>query len=127
MNINEIKTWCKLYNAKLILTSACEYRFTEEYINNILTDTPEDFKNLQSLRQIIDWDKDVWYPKGYSTFTDLLAFYENKPEFIGNENWFPWAENYVNSNDGYFTPCAHPNIKGHQIIAKHLFEENFLI
>lgn len=125
MNIQEIKNWCKLYRARLIITSACEPRFKQEYIEHILTDRPEHFKNLHSLRKIIDWDKDVWYPGGHNTFSDLLCHYEGKPHYIGTENWFVWAEKHSTEGKGYFTPCAHPTIKGNKILAEHFYNENF--
>lgn len=125
MNVQEIKTWCKLYKARLILTSACEPRFKQDYIEHILTDRPGEYKNLNPLKKVIDWEKEVWYPGGYNSFTDLLSFYEGKPNFIGTEDWFPWSEKESRYGKGFFTPCAHPTIKANKVLAEHFYKENF--
>lgn len=129
-NIVEVQNWCKFNNAKLIVINSFEPKFNKAYIDSVLLRTNE-WKDDEVLKHLIDsinWDNVMPIPGGYDSITDLLSVKEDHPEFVGQEHsWYGWSIDYCKENksftpNGYFTPCAHPTIKGHELIAKLIFE-----
>jgi hypothetical protein len=129
-NVVEVQNWCKLNNAKLVIVNSFEPKFDKTYIESVLLKTNKwgDDAVLKHLLHSINWDNVMPIPKGYNSICDLLSDKEDKPEFIGLEhNWYGWALDHCRDNksftpNGYFTPCAHPTIKGHELIAKIIFD-----
>ena len=135
MTIAELKTWCKLHNAKLIITSAFRPEYNREYfLENILNDDelPDSENYLKKnnpdyaerLIDIIKWDEFL-YPNGYKSFADYLCHLEGRDDLITNTDiaYYNFAKNLEKlSPNGYITNCAHPSIKGHEAIAEVIFE-----
>lgn len=116
INIQDLKNWCKLYGARLLLTSAFSQEYTKDFfLHNLMN------SHYTDLVDIIDWENDFYYPDGYNCFTDLLCEKEDKPEWIGNQEWYWYAQKYKGTPEGWFTPCAHPSIKGHALIAEKIY------
>lgn len=116
INIQDLKNWCKLNNAHLLLTSAFSQEYTRDYfLHHLIHD------HYISLVDIIDWENDFYYPEGYNCFTDLLCEKEGKKEWVGTQEWYWYAHKYKGTPNGWFTPCAHPSIKGHALIAEKIY------
>lgn len=117
MMVKELKDWCKLYGAKLILSSAFSQEYTKKNFSRILT-----AKHHKPLINIIDWENEFCYPEGYPCFTDILCKKENQEHWIGTHIWYQYAFEHGGTPKGWFTPCAHPSVKGHELIAKYLYK-----
>ena len=118
INLQDLKNWCSLYGAKLLITSAFSPEYTEDYFKFHLKSS-----SYTPLLDIIDWEKDFYYPDGYNCFTDVLCKKEGWEKWIGTRNWYAEAQENFGSPGGWFTPCAHPSIKGHELIANYLAKE----
>ena len=137
LGIAEVKTWCKAYDAKLIITSAFRVDYKRnEFINRILHDcecnngkTPnylkEQVEYVNRIVDIIDWDKFL-YPKGFYCFSDYLLHLEGLDELTNNydENLFYKYGQSLDkmSPNGYITNCSHPSAKGHKMMAEVIYE-----
>lgn len=116
INIQDLKNWCKLNNAKLLLTSAFSQEYTRDFfIHNLM------HSDYTRLVDIIDWENDFYYPEGYTSFTDLLCIKEGREDWVGTQDWYPYSQKNGGSDNGWFTPCAHPSIKGHALIAEKIY------
>ena len=118
INLQDLKNWCKLYGAKLLITSAFSPEYTEDYFKFHLKSS-----SYTPLLDIIDWKKDFYYPDGYNCFTDVLCKKEGWEKWIGTRNWYAETQEKFGSPGGWFTPCAHPSVKGHELIANYLAKE----
>lgn len=127
-NLVELQNWCKLYNAKLIVVNSFEPAFDREKIEAVL-DTKEE-RYLKYLKDSINWDNVMPIPFNYNSMIDLLCHYEHTKDVIGRDHFFySWSTEYCKEHksftpNGYFTPCGHPTIKGHELIADTIF--NFI-
>tara|TARA_B110000902_G_scaffold154831_1_gene177721 strand:+ start:10785 stop:11711 length:927 start_codon:yes stop_codon:yes gene_type:complete len=118
INIQDLKNWCKLHDAKLILTSAFSQEYTKKYFEHHLI-----HYHYNRFIDIIDWENDFYYPEGYNCFSDLLCVKEGREDWIGTQDWYWYAFKNGGTKDGWFTPCAHPSVKGHALIAEKIFQE----
>jgi hypothetical protein len=137
LGVAEVKMWCKANNATLILTSAFrpDYKmgiFKDKILNNCECDggkTPnyllKQVEYVDRIVNIIDWD-DFLYPKGYSCFSDYLLHLEGREDLVNNMNenlFYNFGQSLEKmSPKGYITNCSHPSEKGHEEIAKVLYE-----
>jgi hypothetical protein len=70
---------------------------------------------------LVDWNN-ILRPEGFENFTDMLVHYEDRDDLKGG-GFYMWAhEQKKGTPKGYFTPCAHPSYKGHNLIAKSIYE-----
>lgn len=138
-NVMELQNWCKVHNAKLIITPAFDQGYTRESFNTILKDIVErtseqelkTFKKrdqgptenrfhpmeLETFEKIVDmwpWDK-MFYPQGAKTFMELCL----KQEGITNKGY--WDYNGKGTPNGWVTVCCHPSAKAHDLFAKELY------
>jgi hypothetical protein len=119
LNVQEVLTWCKAHNAKFILCSAFDNRLNKKHFVESL-DNPGN-KITAELVDLIDWDN-IFRPQGFENFTDMLVHYEDRDDLKGG-GFYMWAhEQKKGTPKGYFTPCAHPSYKGHNLIAKSIYE-----
>jgi hypothetical protein len=135
--IAEVKMWCKANDAKLILTSAFrpDYKrdiFREKILNDCECNggkTPNYLKEqknyVERIVDIIDWD-DFLRPKGYYCFSDYLLHLEGRDDMINvmsSSSFYKLGQSLEKlSENGYITNCSHPSQKGHEEIAKILYE-----
>lgn len=128
LNLYEAQVFCKAHGFKLIITSAFDQRLDEDWLANKLDKTFHLFsENKKHLVNQVDWDT-VCYPKGRSTFIELLL---EKEGYAGEEldllsrGMFYQRFCAKDKPGHYITNCAHPTIEGHKIIANELY--NFII
>lgn len=134
-NVQELSMWCKLHNAKLIITPGFDKRYDKEYFNSALHATISRDKNgnvtsaenpgllkfssglpNHTLLKLFPWEN-KFEPDGFETFIELVLSQEPDVEnkldpyfqFLGK-----------GSPNGWVTPCAHPSKKGHDLFAQHL-------
>lgn len=118
LNVAEVATWCKAHNAKFILCSAFDNRLNKEFFT-------EHLENLQNpytatLTKLIDWSN-IFRPEGFANFTDMLVHYEDRDDLKGG-GFYMWAQEFKKGTPkGFFTPCMHPSYKGHNLIAKAMY------
>ena len=133
LNIAEVKTWCKLHNAKLMLLSAFRPDYLKEEFTRLMNRECNNFiKTNQSyinyLINIIDWDNFV-RPNGRRCVTEYLCELEERSDLI-IEDLFGLSSKYYEyayshkeiSPKGYITNCAHPSALGNEKIAEMLYE-----
>ena len=129
-NAVELQTWCKAYDAELVYVNSFEPRFNKDYMTEILGRTNEfgdDFM-LRGLVDMIEWDKVMPIPGGHNSMVDLLIEKENMSESLNFDHaFYGWSIDYCKKHksftpEGYFTPCAHPSVKAHKLIAKIIYE-----
>lgn len=135
-NAQELVTWCKLRNAKLIITPGFDRRYDPITFNialqheinrdvegNITNDKSPSFFELQDTPQhrlvpLFPWDK-MFKPNGYTTFADLAMAQE--PDLTDRvDHYFQFM--HIGSKNGWITPCAHPGANAHDLFAKYLYE-----
>ena len=133
-HVQELMTWCKLHNAKLIITSGFDGRYTKDHfketlnkrINRQMTGPVTSTEKITDLRMIKEherllqlwpWDN-MFLPDGCPTFADFVL----KQEFPNDWKYRHFFQyNGEASPDGWFTSCAHPSAKGHDAFAKSLY------
>ena len=127
LNIAEVKNWCKVHNAKFILTSAFTPTINKQFMtDHIIGDLLYGKEShVEKLVNIIDWDE-FFYPDGFRCITDYLLSLEERTDLI-NEfsswNYYEFAYSHKKMTPkGYITKCAHPSDDGHKEIAKLLYE-----
>ena len=127
LNIAEVKNWCKVHNAKFILTSAFTPTINKQFMtDHIIGDLLYGKEShVEKLVNIIDWDE-FFYPDGFRCITDYLLSLEERTDLI-NEfsswNYYEFAYGHKKMTPkGYITKCAHPSDDGHKEIAKLLYE-----
>ena len=127
LNIAEVKNWCKVHNAKFILTSAFTPTINKQFMtDHIIGDLLYGKEShVEKLVNIIDWDE-FFYPDGFRCVTDYLLSLEERTDLI-NEfsswNYYEFAYGHKKMTPkGYITKCAHPSDDGHKEIAKLLYE-----
>jgi len=127
LNVAEVKNWCKVHNAKFVLTSAFTPTINRQFmIDHIIGDLLYGKEShVERLVNIIDWNE-FFYPDGFRCVTDYLLSLENKTDLI-NEfsswNYYEYAYGHEKMTpNGYITKCAHPSFEGHKEIAKLLYK-----
>jgi hypothetical protein len=131
-HVQELINWCKVRDAKLIITPAFDKRFNRKHMEAVLMQTidrkmsgdmlappyqkhsrPE---NLDRLLGMWPWEL-MYKPGGYETFVELV---------VGAENLGPGKDHHFfqflgkGSPNGWITSCAHPSARGHDLFAKYL-------
>ena len=131
-HVQELMTWCRLHNAKLIITPGFDRRYDKEYFANELSmivervdqkmteyTKPSMFKKDPFVDRYLNlwpWDK-MFKPMGYETFADLAINQEPDVE-NKTDHYFQFQGN--RSPLGYITACSHPGQKAHALFAKCL-------
>lgn len=130
-HVQELMTWCKTKNAKLIVTPGFDRRYDREYFNDSLkhTITRDADRYLTSnkinlfsspadktyLLDLFPWEN-MFKPAGFSTFADLVMSKETIED--KNDHYFQFLGK--GSPGGWMTSCAHPSATGHDLFAQHL-------
>jgi hypothetical protein len=132
-HVQELLTWCKLKNAKLVITPGFDRRYEKPYFKNSLETTidrdidgniqteknPIFFKpDIDYLLDLFPWDK-IFKPEGFQTFADLAM--SKEPLIESNDYFFQFLNK--GSPNMWITPCSHPSAKAHDLFAKSLFEK----
>lgn len=138
-HVQELVMWCKLHNAKLIITPGFDRRYDKDYFKKFLASTISremdsgDFKsedcpifNGKDQQRMVDrhlplfpWDN-IFKPLGHDTFADLSMSMEQIKD--KTDHFFQFLGK--GSPNMWITPCAHPSAKAHDLFAKVLF--NFI-
>jgi len=139
-HVQELLTWCKLHNAKLIITPSFDHRYDKDYFTNALqkqvqrTATGEQIEskfsitnmfsksdNVDDIVNLFPWDN-IFYPNKMPTFADM-ALKEEFPDHDKNiyQNYF-WSFLGKGTPNNWITPCAHPSAKAHDLFAKLLYQ-----
>lgn len=111
-NLLQVKTWCKMNNAQLIVWSAYDPQTTRRQLTNYLD------KHWPNYRELIDLDD--WWLIDNDDDLMLYDYFENN---LGDE--YKW---YVNHNTKWLDRKNkilnnfHPSELGHQWIADHIIE-----
>jgi len=137
-NIIELKNFCELKNAKLIITPAFDSSYNKnsmfEFLKNttirdinqkiISTNQNKSSKSNQNhvdLEKIVDmwpWEK-MFYPESCETFINLCLKQENLNN-PGDPGF--WDYNGIGTKNNWVTVCCHPSAKGHDLFAMRLHE-----
>ena len=127
-HVQELLTWCKSKNAKLIITPGFDTRYDKgifeeamrmQIVRNENGEIVEKRRSItmgQERSQIVNlfpWDK-MFKPQGYSTFIELAVSNEK-----GSKPTSCFFSQYIGkgSPTGWVTPCAHPSAKAHNQFA----------
>lgn len=135
-HVQELLTWCKLKNARLIVTSAFDRRYTREHFQKVLNyrisrkfsgeildQVSSSFKDdelaaeHQRLLELFPWGN-IFLPDNKFTFVDLAM----AQEFPDWEHRHFFGYNGTGTPEKWVTSCAHPSAKAHDVFAKTLFE-----
>lgn len=135
-NVIELENWCKLKNARLIITPGFDKTYTQTDFKNIIRwnivrdENQKIIKHVehtsnmrihnsnteQTLDAIVDqwpWDK-MFKPQDCPTFIDLCL----KQEGLSNAGF--WDFNGKGTLNHWITVCCHPSAKGHDLFAREL-------
>lgn len=130
-NVQELMSWCKNKNAKLIITPSFDKRYTrksfQEYLKmkmdrnmegTVLSTGSSLFldKAHSHLLDMFPWDN-VFKPQGYETFIDLVLAQEK--DVNKKDHFFQFLDK--GSPDHWVTPCSHPSAKAHDLFAQELY------
>ena len=130
LTIAELKTWCKLHNATLILTSAFRPDYSSKFFWDAITETKDEkisepYNYIKGLVEIIDWTEFL-RPEGFNCMTDYLCHLENRDDLIQENTSYPYYQLGYSleklSPKGYVTKCAHPSYLGHEAIAETIYK-----
>lgn len=135
-HVQELMTWCKLRNARLIVTPGFDRRYNKEYFEHELSlsierdmdgnireitqpgfFTYDNSKGHKLLAKLWPWEN-TFKPEGYQTLADLAMSKEPSLENT-NDFFFQFLGN--RTPNGWMTPCAHPGVKAHDLYAKLLY------
>lgn len=145
VHMMDLVEWCKVRDAKLIITPGFDRTYTREHFLGLLKDYVvrdeyqkiTDFRrndagplasdlleksrhknHLRTLEKLVDqlpWDK-FFYPQGCETFMELML----KQEGITHKGY--WDYNGKGTPQRWVTTCCHPSAKGHDLFAKELYK-----
>ena len=132
MHFMELKQWCALHNAKLIITPAFDKSYNRSFFETALftqhkrnmeyevTQQPaEEIAEVKDhLTYLIDqwaWH-DMFKPSGMETFMDLCV----RQEGITPEHYDFWQYLGKGSPKKWITHCCHPSAKAHDLFANLL-------
>lgn len=133
-HVQELLTWCKSKNAKLIVTPGFDRRYDREYFKECLSSDIERHSDTGKMKmskpmftkseqdkshllELFPWDN-MFEPAGNKTFADLAMSKESTLEDM-NDHYFQFLGK--GSVDGWLTPCSHPSQKSHDLFAQHLY------
>ncbi len=135
-HMQELMTWCKLHNAKLIITPGFDRRYNKEYFEAELSMSIErdmegkikqvtkpgfftfdNSKGHNQLSNLWPWDK-MFKPEGFGTLADLAM--SKEPSLKSTSDFFFQFLGNRTPN-GWMTPCAHPGVKAHDLYANLLY------
>ena len=131
-NVQELMTWCKHKNAKLIITPGFDRRYTKkDFEQSLKLEIDRSFdgdiisqkssfllgKEKADLMNLWPWD-DMFKPGGHNTFVDLTMAQEKTLD--SNEHFFQFLGS--GSPDKWITPCSHPSAKAHDLFAREIFK-----
>jgi hypothetical protein len=134
-HMQELKLWCKAFNAKLVVVPAFDHRYTKEHFKESLTSkvirnnervfTREEkngSKDSNALKLIDLWPwESVFNPAGQPTFIDAVLTKEFPHPEEHKLHHF-WEYLGKGSPNGWVTSCAHPAAKGHDFFASLLYD-----
>ena len=130
LSIAELKTWCQLNDATLVLTSAFRPEYTKNYFFEKIMGDVHDYMNepksyINGLVNIIDWDEFL-RPNGFKCMTDYLCHLEEREDLISDmsaSKYYEYSSKLEKlSPKGYITKCSHPSYLGHKKIAESIYE-----
>lgn len=130
--VQDLQTWCKLKNAKLIITPAFDPRYDKEYFEDALATTVRrnddwsinTYHNIEkspskAVELLESWPWDLMFkPEGFENVAQLVMSKDD----IENKSDFYFQFQGKRSPNGWMTPCSHPGKKGHDLFAKLLYE-----
>lgn len=132
-HVQELMTWCKAKNAKLIITPAFDDRFNKKFFQsqldiNVFRDSEGNFRNtkipvfrsdvVSSFINLFPWEN-VFEPDGHKTMAQFVVAQEKELKDT-NEYFFQFIGK--GSPNLWMTACAHPGAKAHDLYAKKLHE-----
>jgi len=121
LNLFEVEMYCRAHGFKLVVTSAFDMRFTQEWLR-------EQFRSIIPMMRThyddiidkFDWTN-VLYPQECTTFMELLCRKEGHGIDMATGRWWPYYTSLDQPSE-YLTNCAHPTIKGHGLIAEEIYK-----
>lgn len=132
-HVQELLTWCKSKNAKLIITPAFDDRYNKEFFQeqldiNVFRDHEGNFLSkkvpffrsemVSNFIHLFPWEN-MFEPDGYKTMAKLTISQEKDLE-DNNEYFFQFIGK--GSPDRWMTACAHPSAKAHDLYAMKLYQ-----
>jgi hypothetical protein len=130
LSIAELKNWCIVHNASLIITSAFRPEYNRKYFFEKIQEDNGNFMDekisyINYLVDIIDWNNYL-RPEGFNCMTDYLLHLEGREDLILGESaakYYEFGSSFENLSPlGYITKCAHPSYKGHEAIADVIYK-----
>ena len=121
--VKELQMWCELHNAKLVLINSFEYNFDKTHMLKVAKSHNYP-KYVELLVDKFPWNLVMKHPKGKRAMIDELLDAEGRLDLAKHQHQFYfWAKEHEKGTpNGYFTPCAHPTIKGHELYAKLIYQ-----
>jgi len=128
-HVQELISWCKNKNAKLIITPAFDKKYDREYFRHMLGQEIIRDNNGHTFKKTLfnkhsDWKlaslypwNNFFYPDGYKTFSELALANDDGVD-DKTDHYFQFLGK--RSPQGWITPCAHPGQKAHDLFAKLL-------
>lgn len=132
-HVQELVTWCKLHNAKLIITPAFDDRYNRKFFQEQLDinvfRSPEGafvkqkipiFRSeaVSNFINLFPWDS-MFEPDGYKTMAQFVIAQDPDVEDT-KEYFFQFIGK--GSPNLWMTACAHPSAKAHDAYAKRLHD-----
>lgn len=114
ISIKNVESFANFHNLKLILISAFDQRYRQEYFKEILG--PEN----NSLVNSIPWDR-FCYPRNMNSCINVLVDLEGKPQDLAYGDFWPFYNNLTEPSE-YISNCAHPTIKGYEVMADEIYK-----
>jgi hypothetical protein len=137
-HVQELLTWCKLKNAKLVITPSFDRRYDKDVFNHELAKhinrgmdqniseimEPSIFgpnlisKNHVKLADLWPWEN-MFRPDGHDTFANLVL--SKIAHNLEDKHDYFFQFQGKRSEGGWITPCSHPGQKGHDLFASLLY------
>lgn len=125
LNLFEAQTFCKAHGFKLVVVSGFDLKFNKKWLRNQLKQPFGIFKgDKRNLIDKFDWDS-VWLPDGNETIIQMLLKLEGHTgeqlSFLERGTFYSHYLKLDKPGE-YISNCAHPNLKGQEVIAKELYK-----
>jgi len=130
-NIQELMTWCKSKNAKLIITPAFIELTKQQLIDGLSLNIERDSERqilhakpmdpdeyIEDIVNLYPWEN-MFYPDNYFTFAQLIIGQEFNGDLSKYNNLYLFHG--TGTPKGWLTPCCHPSAKGHDLFAELLY------